>query len=238
MAGDEGPVDIPWPEAVSTARLLDAIGESVIVTDPQGRILFWNAAASVQYGWSAAEVAGRFVFEVVAMAGAEGQASEITAALRAGRGWTGEGPVTRRDGSTVVALLTTTPVFDETGALVATIGVGRDITELRESTQLLTSTQHRFKALIEGSGDLFVITDVEGVIRSLDGPVEAHFGVGSAALVGASLFDLVQPEDLERARAVGCATGERDSPAGRGLLDAAHRRHLALPEPALAQPRR
>ncbi len=31
------------------ARLLDAVGQAVIATDPQGRVIYWNKAAEVLY---------------------------------------------------------------------------------------------------------------------------------------------------------------------------------------------
>ena len=39
-------------------RLLDAVGQAIIATDPQGKIVYWNRAAEKLYGWSAEEVMG------------------------------------------------------------------------------------------------------------------------------------------------------------------------------------
>src|SRR5215211_2433487 len=44
--------------------LLDAVGQAVIATDQQGKIVYWNRAAEELYGWSAEEAAGRSVLEV------------------------------------------------------------------------------------------------------------------------------------------------------------------------------
>ena len=32
------------------ARLLDAVGQAVIATDPQGKVVYWNRAAQRLYG--------------------------------------------------------------------------------------------------------------------------------------------------------------------------------------------
>ena len=41
------------------SRLLDAVGQAVIVTDLQGAISYWNRFAEELYGWPAQEVLGR-----------------------------------------------------------------------------------------------------------------------------------------------------------------------------------
>jgi PAS domain S-box-containing protein len=46
------------------ARLLDAVGQAIIATDPQGRIVYWNRAAQELYGWSKVEVMGRPIVAV------------------------------------------------------------------------------------------------------------------------------------------------------------------------------
>ena len=41
------------------ARLLDAVGQAVIATDPQGKVVYWTKAAENLYGWSAKEAMAR-----------------------------------------------------------------------------------------------------------------------------------------------------------------------------------
>ena len=67
------------------ARLLDEVGQAVIATDPQGKIIYWNRAAEVLYGWSSEEVMGRSVVEVTPSEELVDRAEEIMAELGAGR---------------------------------------------------------------------------------------------------------------------------------------------------------
>jgi PAS domain S-box-containing protein len=65
----EHPTDLlrppPADESVRfQAALLDAIGQAVIATDPLGVIVYWNHAAELLYGWSAAEAIGLQVIDV------------------------------------------------------------------------------------------------------------------------------------------------------------------------------
>ena len=65
------------------------------------------------------------------------QAQEIMTELMAGRSWTGEFMVRRKDGTTFPALVTDTAAHDDEGNLVAIIGVYTDITERKRMEERL-----------------------------------------------------------------------------------------------------
>jgi PAS domain S-box-containing protein len=44
---------------IDPAALLHAIGDALVVTDREGRVVVWNAAAERLFGWSAAEAMGQ-----------------------------------------------------------------------------------------------------------------------------------------------------------------------------------
>ena len=171
----------------------------MVVTGPDGSILLWNAAAEQMYGWSAAEVVGRNIVEVTPSEQTTDAATQIMRGLRAGESWAGEFEVHRKDGSSFTALISDRPVLDEDGTLVAVVGISRDVTRTRDTIARLATSEHRFNALVDGSGELFAITDAAGIITFVTGPVHAMFGVEADALLGVSLFNLIQPDDRARA---------------------------------------
>ena len=111
------------------AHLLDTVEQAVIATDLEGKITYWNQYAGTLYGWPAAEAVGRNIMEVTPAETTYEQAAEIMAQLRAGRAWSGEFVVRRRDGTTFPALVTDTPIHDERGAFIGMVGVSIDITD-------------------------------------------------------------------------------------------------------------
>src|SRR5918995_565214 len=135
------------------ARLLDAVGQAIIATNTQGRIIYWNRAAEELYGWSKEEVMGRPIVEVTPSEEMLERAEEIMSELRAGRSWSGEFVVQRKDGSTFPAMVTDTPVHDEQGNLAGIIGVSTDITEIKQMEELRRS-EERFRLLAENAQDL------------------------------------------------------------------------------------
>ena len=113
------------------AALLDAVGQAVIATDPAGRIVYWNAGAEKLYGWSRAEAIGRDVSEMTPSDISRDEATIILKELAAGKSWTGDFVLRRKDGSNFIGEVRDDPVLDENGRLIGIIGVSVDISEKR-----------------------------------------------------------------------------------------------------------
>ena len=201
MAADEASILGRADGMDVTARaVLESLGRAVIVTSPGGDILFWNGAAEALYGWSAAEVVGRSILEVTPAEQSAEQAAQIVGQLAAGESWEGEFRVQRRDGSSFLAVVTDTPVVGADGTVTAIVGVSSDVSEIRRLGGEMESREGQFRSFVENSGDVLAVADAEGVIDVLAGPVADVLGFGAEALLGTSLFELVQPQDMERAR--------------------------------------
>ncbi|CAI5493654.1 unnamed protein product [Closterium sp. Naga37s-1] len=113
--------------------LLKSVGQSIIVTDLEGHITYWNRAATEIYGWEPEEVLGRLVFEVLALPAEDmGECGiQIFAALSRGDKWSGEWSVRTKAGDVIEIMVVDTPVMDEANQLVGVIGVSTDISELK-----------------------------------------------------------------------------------------------------------
>jgi PAS domain S-box-containing protein len=111
------------------ASVLEAVGQPVIATDLEGKVLYWNRAAEEIYGWSSEEALGRSLRDLTVCEESLEKVEEVGCELRAGRAWSGETLLRRKDGSHVPVLGTATPLFDDRGSLVGMIGVSTDISE-------------------------------------------------------------------------------------------------------------
>jgi PAS domain S-box-containing protein len=120
-------------EIAFQARLLSAVEQAVIATDLQGTIVYWNSFAEQLYGWSAAEALGANVLEITPAEATREQANEIMSHLRAGKSWSGEFLVRRKDGAVFPAMITDSPIFSEEGELVGMVGVSVDISQRKQS---------------------------------------------------------------------------------------------------------
>jgi PAS domain S-box-containing protein len=117
---------------VFESALLDSIGEAVIATDLPGRILYWNKAAEMIYGWKAEEVLGENIINITTVAENKELGLEIMAALQEGKSWSGEFLVKHRDGHHFFAHVTDSCLRDQLGELSVIIGVSSDLTEKKQ----------------------------------------------------------------------------------------------------------
>jgi diguanylate cyclase (GGDEF)-like protein/PAS domain S-box-containing protein len=111
------------------ASVLGAVGQPVIATDLEGNVLYWNRAAEETYGWSSEEALGRRERDLTVPKESLEKVEEVVSELRAGRTWSGEVLLRRKDGSYVPVFVTATPLFDARGDLAGMIGVSSDISE-------------------------------------------------------------------------------------------------------------
>ncbi|MGH9502430.1 MAG: PAS domain-containing sensor histidine kinase [Terriglobales bacterium] len=129
--------------------LLRAIRAAVIVTDLAGTITYWNPFAQELYGWSSSEVMGRPIMEITVSSDTEQQAKECMADLNAGKSWAGEFQVLCKDGKYLTALVSLSPMLDESGNNAGIIGVSQDLRSHKQAEDALRSSERQFHALAD-----------------------------------------------------------------------------------------
>ncbi|MBL8514681.1 MAG: diguanylate cyclase, partial [Betaproteobacteria bacterium] len=80
------------------------------------------------------------------------------------------------------------------------IGVMTDITEFRNVSAALESSERRFKALTESAMDIVTVLDAEGVIRYQSPSVKHLLGYEPADMLGKNQFELVHRDDAPAMR--------------------------------------
>src|SRR3990170_3089796 len=119
------------------AELLNAAGQTVIATDKDARITYWNSAAEELHGWSEAEMKGQNIVDVTPAETSREQAADILNRLIAGEYWSGEFLAKRRDGTAFPAIVTDAPITNDKGEVIGIIGVSTDITEQKWMQEVL-----------------------------------------------------------------------------------------------------
>ena len=127
------------------AQLIEASHDAIIVREPGGRILQWNAGAQEIYGWSAAEAAGQ-VTHTLFQTGFPVSLEEVEAALDRGGRWDGELRHTRRDGVRITVESRHILVRGADETPVAVLETNRDITKRKEAEEAVAALNTKLAA--------------------------------------------------------------------------------------------
>ncbi|MFW5951423.1 MAG: PAS domain S-box protein [Gemmatimonadota bacterium] len=143
------------------AAALDALGEMVIVGDPEGRILYWNEAAVRLSGWRADEVVGSDALEILLTEEDRPKGTAIVTMLRRGSSWSGEIAIRTRSGELLPAIATATPMTTGSGSLEGLVAVIRDISGQREAESALAASEERLDLLRRAAQSVIWELDTE-----------------------------------------------------------------------------
>src|SRR3954470_179266 len=193
------------------SEILDALGQAVLATNLDGRVIYWNHAAEALFGWTEAEMIGQPA-RVLVPPDMVDYADVILARIRAGEPWSGEFLVRRKDGSPFTAYVSDALLRDRTGAVVGVVGLFNDLTQakrveerLRRSEALLAESQRIAKI---GSWEWDPATDA--LTCSEEWRRVFGYGPGDDITIE-SMMAAIHPDDRERVVRIASQTRESGS---------------------------
>ena len=116
------------------ASLLDRAQDAIMVRNLDRTIRYWNKGAEHLYGWTAEEVMGLTMDELMYPSSQAFEAA-MHHTLDSGGDWSGELEQRARDGSTVYVEARWTAVRDESGHINGMLGINTDICERRRARE-------------------------------------------------------------------------------------------------------
>ncbi len=189
----------PAHSAETFAGLLEAIRESVIYTDLEGRIGYWNEGATRIFGYSAEEALGRTPALLYPDENPERLAADLQEVMK-GRDYSGEWLGRRKDGSEVWVDITTTLVRDSRGAPTGFLGIAKDITERKRAEQELERARAELRLIADAAPAYIARCDAERRYRFVNRAYAARFGLTPQQVVGRHIWEVVGREAYESLR--------------------------------------
>ncbi len=169
------------------AQILANVRDSVVVTDPDGTVIYWNEGATRLFGWTAAEMLGRGYADRFPEPLRAWAADEIRTRA-AGTEWYGEFEDHRKDGTRVWVHARVGPLTDAAGRVTGILGLAYDLTDRKRAEEALA-------AVMRSVGDAVITTDERGVIGSANPATERLFGYAADELVGRTIGTLMTETD-------------------------------------------
>ena len=173
-----GAVDVDY-----ASLLLDETPDATVVSGVDGRVLYWNAAASAIFGYSSEEAQGRFLHDLIVPNGQAERATDREREALTGAPVVYETVRRRKDGS----LLHMSVSFKAIGAsgdrppcLVRSM---KNVTRLKTQRDAKL-VEAKYRDLLEYTPDAIVIVNVTGHIILANSQAERLFGYVRHELIG------------------------------------------------------
>jgi diguanylate cyclase (GGDEF)-like protein/PAS domain S-box-containing protein len=109
-------------------------------------------------------------------------------------------PVRRPDGTFLTASVTGGPLRTNRAISGAFVNV-HDVTEQRDVLERLEANEERFRSLFDNNPDPMLTFDGDGLVSAANAAAGRTLGVPAAQIVGQTLFDFVDAEDVSEALA-------------------------------------
>jgi diguanylate cyclase (GGDEF)-like protein/PAS domain S-box-containing protein len=182
--------------------IFDHISDAVFATDPSNRVTYWSASAERLFGYPATEAVGSLFGELLPyqMARPEDEHTFFEE-LAAGRTWRGRGAVRLRDGSELWLESIVQPIL-ETGQVVGSVSVARDISATVEAQRNLAEQERFINAVLDVEGALVVVLDAQGRVVRFNGACERLSGYSSVEVVGRPLWDVIPLTEVDEVQEV------------------------------------
>lgn len=184
------------------ALLLDQVSDAVISTDEDFVITSWNRGAERVYGWKAEEVIGKQAGSLFRTHYLTDTLQDVMSEFTTNGYWEGEVEQRRKDGSTVPILSAVTLLRNEAGEPIGTVGVNRDITNLRSSEAALRVAEQRYRHLFDRAPVMYLaVEDQDGhpIIRDVNNFYLQRLGYTREEVVGRNAMDFLDPDSRRTA---------------------------------------
>lgn len=126
------------------ADLLEQVSDAVISTDMNGIVQSWNRAAERIYGWTAVEVIGHPLVNLLKTRFLDDSLERSLQIIQQSGHWWGEVEQQRKESSPVTIFASVALTYDMEGKPASMVAVNRDVTALRAG-------EHRLKLAMKGA---------------------------------------------------------------------------------------
>jgi PAS domain S-box-containing protein len=181
-----------------------SIGDAVIATDGEGRVVLMNPVAEKMTGWSNTEAAGQplpVVFHIINEFSRQVVEDPVAKVFTSGAivGLANHTVLIAKDGTELPIDDSAAPIRDARGHLRGCVLVFRDVTQRRrlekEAAERLR-TARLLASIIESSDDAIISKSLDGVIQSWNSGAEQIFGYSAAEAIGQHISLVIPPERI------------------------------------------
>ena len=166
----------------------------ICASDEKGYLVEFNKAAEKAFGYKEKDVLHKKAKLLYAYSD---EYVRVSKQLKEKGSFVGEIVNKRKNGDMFISFLSASVLRNDERDIIGTMGVSRDITEIKEAEQQLKESEERYKYLFENSSDLIQGVNNKGEIEYVNSTWKKTMGYHSEEIIGKNIFDFIHPESKE-----------------------------------------
>ncbi|MBN1384339.1 MAG: PAS domain S-box protein [Elusimicrobia bacterium] len=174
---------------------------SIISTDSERNIIYWNKGAENILGYKSEEMVNRRKIDILYF---DEESKDMAEKIRYDI-YNNKESVScdikekTKNGDMVWINMTLTPRFDEKGQVAGILGMGQDITERKKAEVELSQAEEKYRMQFEGALDAIFVADTEtGIIIDCNPAASKLVGRDKSEIIGQHQRILHPPEKIEQ----------------------------------------
>ncbi len=179
-------------------QIVDTSNEGIWVSDLNSRLIFSNKKGAAILGYTREEIIGRSVFDFVSQEG-NSLAEFFFERRKQGHNDQYEQKLVRKDGSILWVTITASPIRDQSGNVVGTLGMLNDISQRKIAEMDLMKSEEKFAAAFRTSPNCLAISDIStGILLDVNDTFLSVFELTREQVIGKNTLDLniyAHPDD-------------------------------------------
>lgn len=170
----------------------------IIAADAESKITNFNKAAEFIFGYSEEEILGK---PSSILYDKEEEELKVRKAIKGPEGkFVGEITNKTKYGETFTSFISAARLKNEKGEFVGSMGVSRDITNLKEAEEELRNSEEKYRDLFENSTDLIQSVDKEGIILFVNEAWKKTLGYKENEIIGKPIFSFLHEDNVEHCK--------------------------------------
>ncbi len=166
----------------------------ICASDENGAIKEFNKAAELAFGYKKEEVLGKHISMLYQSKNKHG---EIRKQLIEKGSFTGEIINIKKDGEPFNSFLSSSILYNDEGKIAGTMGISRDITDLKLAEKQLIESEEKYRDLFENASDLIQSVDGIGKISYVNKAWLRTLGYSLEEIENKMIFDFIHPDSIK-----------------------------------------
>ncbi len=164
--------------------LVESLGEGLLFCDPEDTVIHINRRFSEMTGFSHEEMYGKSVFDFFVPTTESDYFRTKTQRRLEGITESYTIELKRKSGEHFWAEITASPIRNDDGQIIGTLGAVTDITERRSTDEALRTSEEKYRTLLETSHDIIWSMDTKGCWTYINKAVEDILGYNTEDFLG------------------------------------------------------